>query len=146
MSYYNNQQPSFQGQQQGCSGSQQPGQQPIYLYSEGQEQSEWVMVLYFPASHVGLTGIRFPTTTRRPYYVHTPSGYTQYEYPTTMTAIENGLYSRGSSGNCNGGQRQNGGGSGGEYYRGPEQNNFGRQRRHRGRHDEGGWNGYGGNN
>jgi hypothetical protein len=27
----------------------------------------------------------------RPYYVHTASGYAQYEYPTTMTAIELGL-------------------------------------------------------
>jgi len=66
-----------------------------------------------------------------------------------MTAIEQGLYSRGSSRNSNGPgeQRQNGGGGGGggEYYRGPEQN-FGPQRHRRGRRDEGGWNGYGGNN
>jgi hypothetical protein len=62
MSNYN-QQPAFQGQQGLYGGQQQgyPGQQQVRGYGDqqlvpqsrspycgGQEQSEWVMVLYFP--------------------------------------------------------------------------------------------------
>ena len=47
----------------------------------------WSSIVLF----VLLLMIRSATT--RPYYVHTPSGYAQFEYPTTMTAVELGLIS-----------------------------------------------------
>jgi hypothetical protein len=71
---YPGRQMSFGGNQMGFGG-------------QGQGQSEWVMVQYvtLPGELIN----RNPS--QRPYYMHTASGYTQFEYPTTMTAMEMGL-------------------------------------------------------
>jgi hypothetical protein len=69
----------YPGRQMGFGGNQ--------MGFGGQGQSEWVMVQYVPLS--GVLIHRNPS--QRPYYMHTASGYTQFEYPTTMTAMEMGL-------------------------------------------------------
>lgn len=140
-------QPQFYGGQQGYQNQRQGyGDQQLIPrgYNGGQEQSEWVMVLYSSLLRFELID-RFPGSDRRPYYVHTPTGYMQYEYPTTMTAWENGLYSQGGSSQamC---QRQSGQGSGfsefrasGQYYPPSPHGGFGSQRGSRHRFGNEGW-------
>lgn len=91
---------------------------------------------------------RFPGSNRRPYYVHTPSGYTQFEYPTTMTAWENGLYSQSNSsqpmyprqmGQCSGSSEFR---ASGQYYP-PSPNGFGSQRSNGHRYGNESWGGSG---
>lgn len=78
------QQTGYGGQQMGFGGQQMGMQSPYGV--EG--SSEWVSIQYiYPPSPYGGNPERFTPTV----YVHTPSGYAQYEYPTAMTAIQLGL-------------------------------------------------------